>query len=80
MTLTVTFDLFQGQICCRAGDHNSLNLLVGILKVISCLILIHISPQNGKEYTKKNTGKIFIFIYYFSFALGLRFCLFFKLI
>ena len=29
VTLTVTFDLLQGQICCRAGDHNSLNLLVG---------------------------------------------------
>ena len=28
MILTVTFDLLQGQICCRAGDHNSLNLLV----------------------------------------------------
>ena len=28
VTLTVTFKLFQGQICCRAGDHNSLNLLV----------------------------------------------------
>ena len=28
MTLTVTFDLLQGQICCRAGDHNYLNLLV----------------------------------------------------
>ena len=28
MTLTVTFDLLQGQICCRAGDHNSLNVLV----------------------------------------------------
>ena len=28
VTLTVTFDLLQGQICCRAGDHNSLNLLV----------------------------------------------------
>ena len=25
VTLTVTFDLLQGQICCRAGDHNSLN-------------------------------------------------------
>ena len=30
VTLTVTFDLLQGQICCRAGDHNSLNLLVVI--------------------------------------------------
>ena len=28
LTLTMTFDLLQGQICCRAGDHNSLNLLV----------------------------------------------------
>ena len=28
VTLTVTFDLLQGQICCRAGDHSSLNLLV----------------------------------------------------
>ena len=28
VTLTVTFDLLQGQICCRAEDHNSLNLLV----------------------------------------------------
>ena len=26
VTLTVAFDLLQGQICCRAGDHNSLNL------------------------------------------------------
>ena len=28
VTLTVTFDLLQFQICCRAGDHNSLNVLV----------------------------------------------------
>ena len=28
VTLSVTFDLLQGQIYCRAGDHNSLNLLV----------------------------------------------------
>ena len=31
VTLVVTFDLLQGQICCRAGDHNSLNLLVSII-------------------------------------------------
>ena len=31
VTLTLTFDLLQGQICCRAGDHNSLNLLVYLL-------------------------------------------------
>ena len=28
VTLTLTFDLLQGQSCCRAGDHNSPNLLV----------------------------------------------------
>ena len=28
VTFTLTFDLLQGQICCRAGDHNSSNLLV----------------------------------------------------
>ena len=27
-TVTLTFDLSQGLICCRAGDHNSSNLLV----------------------------------------------------
>ena len=31
MTLTLTFDLHQGQICCRAGDHNSSNLLVSVI-------------------------------------------------
>ena len=40
MTLTVTFDLLQGQICCRVGDHNSLNLLVSIeVKAKSHVIL-----------------------------------------
>ena len=28
VTMTLTFDLLQGQSCCRAGDHNSPNLLV----------------------------------------------------
>ena len=37
MTLTVTFDLLQGQICCRAGDHNSLNLLVNFYIKIEAL-------------------------------------------
>ena len=27
-TVALTFDISQGQICCRAGDHNSSNLLV----------------------------------------------------
>ena len=35
VTLTLTFDLLQGQICCRAGDHNSPNLLV-VFKVQFC--------------------------------------------
>ena len=26
--VTLTFDLFEGQICCHAGDHNSPNLLI----------------------------------------------------
>ena len=26
--VTLTFDIFQGQICCRAGEHNPPNLLV----------------------------------------------------
>ena len=25
--VTLTFDLLQGQICCRTGDHSSPNLL-----------------------------------------------------
>ena len=33
VTLTVTFDILQGQICCRAGNHNSLNLLVKLYDV-----------------------------------------------
>ena len=28
VTLTMTFDQFQGQICCRVGDHKYSNLLV----------------------------------------------------
>ena len=35
VTLTLTFDLLQGQICCRAGDLNSPNLLV-VFKVQFC--------------------------------------------
>ena len=31
MALTFTLDLFQGQICCRAGDHNSPNLLLTLV-------------------------------------------------
>ena len=33
VTLTSTFDLLQGQSCCRAGDHNSSNLLVFFLEI-----------------------------------------------
>ena len=31
--VTLNFDLLQGQICCRTGDHNSSNLLVLIHSV-----------------------------------------------
>ena len=39
VTLMVTFDLLQCQICCRAGDHNSRNLLVCFVLDWSCLKL-----------------------------------------
>ena len=41
-TLTVTFDLLQGQICCRAEDHNnSLNLLVSLVfKLFSAILSV----------------------------------------
>ena len=42
----VTFDLLQGQICCRAGDHNSLNLLV----IYICSISHCISPNFSSIY------------------------------
>ena len=41
VTLTVTFNLLQGQICCRAGDHNSLNLLVLNGMYLRILIFCH---------------------------------------
>ena len=66
VTLTVTFDLLQGQICCRAGDHNSLNLLVyfgveffktvdsgaqGIkVKIFHFLVKNAVFMKNGNEY------------------------------
>ena len=59
VTLTVTFDLLQGQICCRAGDHNSLNLLVDFhsknLQITSKLL------TQGYRYHKlrKTFGKFF---------------------
>ena len=36
VTLTVTFDLLKGQICCQAGDHNSLNSLVTMVVLSVC--------------------------------------------
>ena len=36
--VTLTFDLLQGQSCCRAGDHNSPNMLVTCLFKRSKLI------------------------------------------
>ena len=61
VTLTVTFDLLQGQICCRAGDHNSLNLLVLTISLVLTLkyietILIFVS-QN-KILSVKTSGLI----------------------
>ena len=51
VTVTVTFDLLQAQICCRAGGHNSLNLLVlchfHAKKEIVRLLMILICPIYG---------------------------------
>ena len=49
VTLTVTFDLLQGQICCRAGDYNSLNLLVGFDLQHSWLILFVLSSVSSAD-------------------------------
>ena len=54
VTLTVTFDLLQGQICCRAGDHNSLNLLVLVHYKIHAFIpfmkVKNISERMSQKY------------------------------
>ena len=51
--VTLTFDLLQGQICCRAGDHNSSNLLV----IIYCIITQCIVDNN-----KSNTCNLIMII------------------
>ena len=61
-TVTLNFDLLQGQICCGAGDHNSSNLLVFVLSndliyhpFILCLITltwILIFEQNSHYFLK----------------------------
>ena len=40
VTLTSTFDIFQGQICCRVEDHNSPNLLVLFILVVKTWIVM----------------------------------------
>ena len=52
VTLTLTFDLFQGQICCRAGDHNSPNLLVAIKYVLIFKILALIALNILETFVK----------------------------
>ena len=55
----------QGQICCRAGDHNSLNLLV-----LLCSEQFHHSVKNmlmAKFFRVKNRVVVVIeFIHYYS--------------
>ena len=57
MTFTVTFDLLQGQICCRAGDHNSLNLLVtftpGYMYIQSHLIDFKLENVNFRRWRRR---------------------------
>ena len=60
VTLTVTFHLLQGQICCRAGDHNSMNLLVittlsdDRLHTVKCLFHISFLEKNEKAFLRLN--------------------------
>ena len=46
--VTLTFDLLQGQSCCRARDHNSLNLLV-VFQLAVC-IPTSTEPLTGPRY------------------------------
>ena len=51
VTLTVTFDLLQGQICCRAGDHNSLNLLVIIFFLLPIRSRLAVKEADQSDYS-----------------------------
>ena len=64
-SVTLTFDLFQGKICCLAGDHNSLNSLV----TCKCLCLkefaqlkryqkLHIRPTRTRTNTVRSNPLI----------------------
>ena len=57
LTLTLTFDLLQGQICCRAGDHNSPNLLVSSsisanITLVSWKLWFWTNSTNCEAFTK----------------------------
>ena len=62
VTLTVTFDLLQGQICFRAGEHNSLNFLLAYVFTGETHDWNDWSATNQMEYTglKQNSYLKFI--------------------
>ena len=46
--VTLTFDLLQGQVVARAGDHNSPNLLVGITShILNYCFWLRISDEGS---------------------------------
>ena len=53
--VTLTFDLSQGQMCCRAGDHYSLNLLFGItVNFCEVPIFVEVAIHEFKYQQKNN--------------------------
>ena len=58
VTLTVTFDLLQGQICCRAGDHNSLNLLVLTSSCHYCFVYANCNYTSRWRFSRRWSLKV----------------------
>ena len=40
VNLTLTFDFFENQICCRARDHDAQNLLVLVIAASEKLVIM----------------------------------------
>ena len=66
VTLTVTFDLLQGQICCRAGDHNSLNLLVTHTAYLDLAYISQVvnGPRVCHDLKSRSCLKVQVYIWY----------------
>ena len=49
----MTFDILQGQICCQAGDHNSLYLLVLLCAWVACKAHLVATMKTQQEFAGK---------------------------